>query len=79
MPGAARHQPGSGAPGAGKHESKYKAHLQEKGPEPAEVNLDSLSAHQIRTLLDQRGINHKDCKSKPDLLQRAMFHGVGSA
>lgn len=50
-----------------------------KTPDPQDINLDTLNGHQLRALLDQKGISHKDCKNKAELVQRAMYHGVGTA
>lgn len=47
--------------------------------ETPEVNIDNLNAHQLRALLDSKGVSHKDCKNKAELVQRAMYHGVGTA
>lgn len=50
-----------------------------KAPDLQDINLDTLNGHQLRALLDQKGISHKDCKNKAELVQRAMYHGVGTA
>lgn len=79
MPAASRHGGGRGPI----HEPLTKPHSkvveQQAAEGRGEVQLEGLTAHQIRQLLDARGISHKDCKALPELIQRALYHGVGTA
>ena len=80
LPGAARHEAHHPQTKIERKKGSKAAELQEqKHMEEAEVNIENLNGHQLRALLDQRGISHKDCKNKAELVQRAMYHGVGAA